>query len=229
MTILSGMTMDQLLPKFSAVIFDMDGLAIDSGPSIIFAWRQAAATFGAHLEDELLRTIQGHPADGVESALRQAIGAKFDSQRFRLLSTQFWHEQVESLGISPMPGLTTLLELLIRCRIPYALVTNSDGHSASQCLRLSGLHKHFPLAVTRDQVAAGKPEPDLFLHAARLMGMDARECLVLEDSAVGLLAASRAGMIPLLVNAQPDNESLQLAVMTFRSLHEVAEAIAAKN
>ena len=215
------MTMDQRLPKFSAVIFDMDGLAIDSEPSFIFAWRQAAAIFGARLEDELLRKILGHHADEVESALQQAIGVGFDNQRFRLLATKFWREHVESEGISPMPGLTALLELLIRSHIPYALATNSDGHSASQCLRLSGLLNHFPLAVTRDQVAAGKPEPDLFLHAARLIGVDASECLVLEDSAVGLLAASKAGMIPLLVNAQASLYPQQLAVMSFRSLHEV--------
>ena len=220
------MTMDLRLPKFSAVIFDMDGLAIDSEPSFIFAWRLAADIFGAHLEDELLRRILGHPAGGVESALQQAIGAKFDSQRFRLLAAQFWREHVETLGISPMPGLTALLELLIRCRIPYALATNSDWHSASQCLCLSGLQNHFPLAVTRDQVEAGKPEPDLFLNAARLMGVDASECLVLEDSAVGLLAASRAGMTPVLVNLHPAEEALQLARLTFPSLHEVAEAIA---
>ena len=219
------MPTNQRLPKFNAVIFDMDGLAIDSEPSFLFAWKQAAIEFGTHLDDSLALSLLGRNAEEVESALKQAIGEKFDGPRFRLLSAQFWREHVESKGIPPMPGLASLLELLISNRIPYALATNSDRHSASECLRLSGLENDFPLAVTRDQVSAGKPAPDVFLHAARLLGVAASECLVLEDSAIGLLAASRAGMTPLLVNAQPGRESQQLAVMSFRSLHEVAEVV----
>ena len=205
----------------------MDGIAIDSEPSFLCAWRQAAIHFGTHLENGLLRSLLGRHAEEVESALKQAIGVGFDVHRFRLLSARFWREHVESKGISPMPGLEGLLEMLNSKRIPYALATNSDGHCASECLRLSGLDKYFPLAITRDQVSDGKPAPDVFLRAARLLGVAANECLVLEDSAIGLLAASRAGMTPLLVNAQPDRESLQLAAMSFRSLHEVAGAIAA--
>ncbi len=204
----------------------MDGLAIDSEPSFIFAWSQAATVFGAHLEDGLVRSLLGRHADDVESALKQTIGEGFDCNRFHLLAAQFWREYVEVRGISPMPGLDGLLELLGRNRIPYALATNSDGHNASECLRLSGLKSHFPLTVTRDQVSAGKPEPDLFLIAARLMGVAASECLVLEDSTIGLLAASRAGMTPVLVNAKTATlEPHQLAAMSFQSLHEVAEAI----
>ena len=221
------MSTNQRLPKFNAVILDMDGLAIDSEPSFLFAWKQAGIQFGTHLDDNLTLSLSGRNAEEVESALKQAIGEKFDGPRFRLLSAQFWREHVESKGIPPMPGLASLLELLISNRIPYALATNSDRHSASECLRLSGLENDFPIVVTRDQVSAGKPAPDVFLHAARLLGVAAKDCLALEDSATGLLAASRAGMTPVLVNAQPDRESQQLAVMSFRSLHEVAEAIAA--
>jgi len=221
------MSTNQRLPKFNAVVLDMDGLAIDSEPSFLFAWKQAAMEFGTHLDDNLALSLLGRHAEEVESALKQAIGEKFDGPHFRLLSARFWREYVESKGIPPLPGLGSLLELLISKGIPYALATNSDSRSASECLRLSGLENDFPIVVTRDQVSAGKPAPDVFLHAARLLGVAASECLALEDSATGLLAASRAGMTPLLVNAQPDRESQQLAVMSFLSLHEVAGAIAA--
>jgi beta-phosphoglucomutase len=214
------------LPQFSAVIFDMDGLAIDSEPTFIVAWRKAVAEFGIQLEDELVRSLLGCHSDDVESALKETIGKGFNGERFCILAARYWREHVESQGIARMPGLDGLLELLDRNRIPYALATNSDSTNTSECLLLSGLENRFSLVLTRDQVYAGKPEPDLFVNAARRMGVSASECLVLEDSAIGLLAASRAGATPVLVKAQPTyEESQQLAAISFRSLHEVADAI----
>ncbi len=127
-----------------------------------------------------------------------------------------------------MPGWGELLELLDFHRIPYGLATNSDALYASECLRLAGLDGRFPISLTRDQVAAGKPEPDLFLEAARRMGVSAADCLVLEDSATGLRAARRAGAIPVLVlGRQATEEAKALAAACFRSLLEVAEDLRA--
>jgi len=215
----------KLLPKFRAVIFDMDGLAIDSEPSFIFAWRKAASEFGAQLEDELVRSLLGLHAEDVELALKEAIGVNFNASQFRLLASQYWRDHVERKGMTPMPGLHTLLGLLAQASIPFALATNSHGANAAESLRRSGLETRFSVLVTRDQVSAGKPEPDLFLAAALRLGVSASECLVLEDSAVGLLAASRAGAIPVLVNLRPTGESKQLAALSFQSLDEVAAAI----
>ena len=221
-----GLSSALRLPTFSAVIFDMDNLAIDSEPSFIVAWRRAALEFGACLDERLLRGLLGRSADEVVLALGQAIGEGFDGRRFNRLAARCWREHVEAEGISPMPGLLGLLELLRRNRIPYALATNSSGVIAADCLRLSGLGSHFPLAVTREQVSSGKPSPDLFFLAAERLGCPASECLVLEDSAVGLQAAASAGMLPVLVNAKAAEAGLQgLAAMNFLSLHEVADSI----
>ncbi len=221
-----GLSATLRLPSFSAVIFDMDGLAIDSEPSFIVAWRRAAFEFGACLDERFLRGLLGRSADEVELALGQAIGSEFDGKRFNRLAARCWREQVEAEGISPMPGLLGLLELLRHNRISYALATNSRGDIVADCLRLSGLDGHFPLAVTREQVSSGKPAPDLFVLAAERLGCRASKCLVLEDSTVGLQAAASAGMLPVLVNAQAAEAGLHgLAVMTFPSLHEVADSI----
>ncbi|MCX7111304.1 MAG: HAD family phosphatase [Proteobacteria bacterium] len=217
--------MKNLLPRFRAVIFDMDGLAIDSEPSFIFAWRKAASEFGAQLEDELVRSLLGLHAEDVELALKEAIGVNFNASQFRLLASQYWRDHVKRKGMTTMPGLHTLLGLLAKVSIPFALATNSDGANAAESLRRTGLETRFSVLVTRDQVSAGKPEPDLFLAAALRLGVSASECLVLEDSAVGLLAASRAGAIPVLVNLRPTGESKQLAALSFLSLDEVAAAI----
>lgn len=214
------------LPKFSAVVFDMDGLTIDSESGYIAAWKLAALEFGVCLETGFLRSLSGLNADHVESALQRAIGVGFDMGRFRLSAAKFWREHVNRVGIPTMPGLRGLLELLDRENVPYALATNSESQNAEECLRLSGLEKRFSIMVASDQVSLGKPEPDVFLEAARRMGVSPGDCFALEDSAIGLLAASRAGMTPVLVNPRAfTEESNRLAELSFRSLCEVAESI----
>ncbi len=212
------------LPEFRAVIFDMDGLVLDSEPSYVFAWREAADEFGVRLTDEFMRGLFGRHADDVERALATEIGEGFDAMRFRSLAERFWWAHVETRGIPLMPGAVELLELLGELGIPYGLATNSDERYARICLRLGGLEGRFPVLVSRDQVAAGKPKPDLFLEAARRLGIAPSQCLVLEDSATGLIAAKSAGALPVRVLDRPEPVKPQ-ALASFRSLREVAEDI----
>lgn len=221
--------MESCLPEFGAVIFDMDGLVLDSEPTYAFAWKQAAETFGIQLDNDFLHGLFGLHADDVEAALAQRIGAGFDRDRYHAAAARFWRGHVADHGIALMPGVENVLALLDRQRIPYALATNSDGPYAAQCLRLAGMEGRFTRLVTRDQVAQGKPEPDLFLEAARRMGVAAAQCLVLEDSATGLLAARRAGAIPLLVLDRPAPEdSAALAFLSFKTLDEFAGQLAVR-
>ena len=212
-------------PKFKGVIFDMDGVVIDSEPSFKFAWKQAAKAFGIQLQDEMVRKLLGQQAEDVERALKRAIGSQFDFVHFRHVAAQSWREYAEKRGIPPMPGLANVLELLDQAVIPYGLATNSNGPIAAECLLRSRLDKRFSLIVTREQVAAAKPEPDLFIHAAKCMGISVNECLIFEDSAIGLMAAKRAGAIPVLVNADPSEESQKLAAFSFHTLNEVAATL----
>ncbi|CAG1021116.1 phosphoglycolate phosphatase [Methylococcales bacterium] len=219
--------MEFRLPAFSAVIFDMDGLVLDSEPTYAFAWKKAAEAFGVELEEGFLHGLFGRHADAVEAALAQRIGAGFDRDRYHAAAARFWRAHVVRHGIATLPGVENLLSMLDRKRVPYALATNSDGPFATECLRLAGLEGRFPWAVTRDQVAQGKPAPDLFQEAARRLGVSAAQCLVLEDSATGLLAACRAGAIPVLVLDRPaPAESAALAAFSFRTLDELAGHLA---
>ena len=212
-------------PSFKGIILDMDGLAINSEPGFIVAWKKAAQTFGITLDDEMVRTLLGHRSEQIESALKNAIGTNFDGGQFRLLASQFWQDHVEKHGILPMPGLSNLIELLETKGIPFALATNSNRTNTEVCLVRSGLDKRFPIVVTRDHVKSPKPDPDLFLQAACRMGITAKDCLVLEDSDIGLQAAIRAEATAVLVNTNPTKDSKQLAAFAFHSLHEVADTI----
>jgi HAD superfamily hydrolase (TIGR01509 family) len=214
-----------VLPPFRAAVLDLDGLVLDSESTYCAAWRLAAAELGRNLGEEFCHSLFGRHADDVEAALRRELGAAFDRERFHRSATRHWHAHLEAHGIDRMPGLEALLAGFRARRVPYALATNSDAPYALHCLRRAGLESEFATIVTRDQVARGKPAPDLFLEAARRLGVPPEACLALEDSETGLAAACSAGMIAVLVQRR---EALRArlerqARLAFATLGEVAE------
>jgi len=215
-----------ILPDFRAVIFDMDGLALDTESTYCHAWRSAAADLGFDLSEEFCRGLFGRHADDVERALKTALGDAFDRRLFHESAERHWRRYLGEHGIGPMPGLEELLALLRQRAIPYALATNSDGPYAGECLRQSGVAEDFPVVVTRDQVERGKPSPDLFLEAARRLNVPPGFCLVLEDSGTGLEAAHAAGAVPVLIQGREETrrrlaESAALSFPCLRNLTEL--------
>jgi HAD superfamily hydrolase (TIGR01509 family) len=217
------------LPDFRAVVFDMDGLALDTESTYCHAWRSAAADLGFDLSEEFCRGLFGRHADDVERSLKNVLGDRFDRESFHESAERHWRRYLDEHGIRPMPGLKALLAVVRERAIPYALATNSDGPYAAECLRLSGMKEAFPVVVTRDQVERGKPAPDLFLEAARRLNVLPGLCLVLEDSETGLEAARAAGTVPVLVQGREETRRrlAEPAVLSLSSLHGLAELLKA--
>jgi beta-phosphoglucomutase len=215
------------LPRFRAAILDMDGLALDTESAYCHAWRQAAAEFGCELGDDFCQGLFGRHADDVERAIREVMGEAYQRREFYRSAERHWRLHLESHGVALMPGLRELLALFRRSGLPFALATNSDAPYAEECLRRAAVAPEFAVVVTRDQVARGKPAPDLFLEAARRLDTPPAACLVLEDSATGLQAARAAGTIPILIQ---NREALRRklanrARLAFASLHDLAEIL----
>jgi beta-phosphoglucomutase-like phosphatase (HAD superfamily) len=187
------------LIDIAAVIFDMDGLVLDTESTYSIAWQQAASAMGHHLPEPFCLSLSGLHYSDIEPKLAEFCGAGFDLQTFNRLSGDYWRIHVNGHGIKIKHGFTELIELLVKRNLPYCLATNSRQANTLECLELAGIKDIFQLVVTRDHVQNGKPEPDIFLKAAELLGVDIARCLVIEDSHTGIVAASRAGAVTVLI------------------------------
>ena len=209
--------------EFEAIIFDMDGLVLDSESTYSRAWQAAAEEIGKRLDQEMCESLFGQHADDVVRSLKSFWGSSFDAQKFFLLAERHWKRDLELNGIRRMDGFDRLYDRIVSQNIPFALATNSDGPYAQRCLIASNLDAAFSVLVTRDQVISGKPEPDLFLEAASRLGVRPDRCLVLEDSRTGLEAAKAAKMSAFLIqpNRTRREQLEQYAQLAMASLEDI--------
>jgi beta-phosphoglucomutase-like phosphatase (HAD superfamily) len=207
----------------------MDGLMLETEPLYKTAWQQACAQLGFTLDDVTYSTFIGRPADESEVALGEHLGPRFPLSKFRARWPELWQACVRDRGIRCKDGLLRLLTFLDERSIPRAVATSSDADYTAFSLRHAGLEGRFEIIVTRDQVTHGKPAPDLYIEAARRLVLDPGECVALEDSDAGVLAATAAGMPTLCV---PDllpvsAAAARAARRVLGSLDEAREVIAA--
>ncbi|MGY6278353.1 HAD family hydrolase [Methylomonas sp. MgM2] len=213
--------------NFSAVVFDMDGLVLDSESGYFIAWEQAATEMGYRLSADFCKSLSGQPGRVISQRLFESLGSGFDIEGFYRLSGRIWHDLVRRQGIPVKSGFYELLDCIRERALPYALATNSRRSDAEQCLNWAGLADVFPTMICRDHVSNPKPAPDIFVKSAESLGAERPDCLVLEDSPVGIAAAVAAGCpciyVPSLLPADPRAASQADRVM--QNLAEVADFI----
>jgi HAD superfamily hydrolase (TIGR01509 family) len=207
-----------------AVIFDMDGLMLDTEPVYRMAWQRACADCGYELPDALHSRLLGLKTADAEQLLSQEFGRKFSVDNFRSLRREYEPAAFRSYGLRKKTGLDELLTFLASRRIPKAVATSATRERAVPLLKAAWLLEQFDALVTGDEVSNGKPSPDLFVLAARRLGIAETSCLVLEDADAGIIAGHNAGMQVYIVPdlKQPSIAALKLANGLFTSLREVA-------
>jgi len=176
-----------------AVLFDMDGLMIDSEPLAQFAWQQAVAHYGRRIDEMLFGQMLG---------LRQVECSQLVCQRLALPvapDVLVGQRNASFMAMLPgrlqaMPGLFELLDWLKSQATRCALVTSGLPAYVATVLDTLALTTSFEVTVTGDDVAHGKPAPDAYVLAAERLGVPAAVCLVLEDAPNGVAAAKAAGM-----------------------------------
>jgi HAD superfamily hydrolase (TIGR01509 family) len=222
---------DSFAPEL--VVFDMDGLMLDTEPISRDGWRHALEARGLGMTDELFAMILGRGADDgrrvMEAyySLPEWAGKHFDYEDVRLARSEYVRRYVEQNGVGVKPGLHDILDKLDGLGIKKCVATSTEYDTMKWKLESLGLYDRFDGFVTGDRVSKGKPDPEIFLTAAKKMGVPPGNCLVLEDSPAGVAAAYAAGMRPIMVPdlATPGQGCLARVYAVCGSLHEAAGLI----
>lgn len=192
----------------TAIIFDMDGVLVDSGPSHRASWRAMLAALGEPEPPEAWRRTIGRPA---HEAVSRLLGRELSPGEARRLS-QLKHEHYVRLaeaGLPAVPGAAVFLDALAALGVPRAVATSAHRADVARLLAPLGLLDHFAVVVAAEDVSRGKPDPEVYLRAAHGIGVEPPGCLVFEDSLVGIQAARAAGMrVIALSTAHGDAELL---------------------
>ncbi len=176
----------------AAVIFDMDGLLLDTERVCLDAFVQACLGYGIKDSEAVFLQCVGHRGDAVDIIVEKALSGKVGLQTFY----QDWGALIDQKLDQNIPvkaGVLKLLSFLKTQDIPMAVATSTKTKSAVPLLEKAGLMGFFAHVVGGEQVEHGKPQPDIYIRAAKLLGVDIAKCVAFEDSNTGVLAAVRSG------------------------------------
>jgi beta-phosphoglucomutase family hydrolase len=181
---------------FRAYLFDCDGTIADSMPLHYIAWKTALAEWGCTFDETLFYEWGGKPVHEIISTLNQMQGLNMPVAQVG--------ERKENLYYEQLPNLKAVPEVLEQIEvhyglIPLAVVSGSSRESVLNSLATLGLLDRFDTIVGAEDYARSKPAPDAFLMAAERLGVAPQDCLVFEDTELGIQAATAAGMASVRV------------------------------
>lgn len=211
----------------AAIILDMDGLMVDTEPLYKIAWQQASSEVGFDLDDRRYAMIVGRTMAGCERVLVEEFGPGFPVERVRERRPVLWREEVERSGVQPKPGLLELLAFADTHGLATAVATSTNAETAAFTLGRAGLAGRISTVVTGDQIAHSKPAPDIYLEAARRLGVQPADCVAFEDSEAGALSIANAGMCGILVPHWPASDlAMRTAFRVVDSLYDGCDVLA---
>jgi len=180
--------------RFSAVLFDFDGVLVDTEWAIYEAWHRTFRAHGHPLPLEIYTQCIGSDFDtwSPKTHLEELTGRSFDWHQLDEARQVEIRRDLEQAG--PMPGVVPLLEKLRAAGVPTAVVSSSSHQWVDGWLERLGLMPYFRTVVCRGDAPRIKPAPDLWLEALRQLDLPAEECLAIEDSLNGAKSAKAAGL-----------------------------------
>jgi HAD superfamily hydrolase (TIGR01509 family) len=189
---------EPLTREYGGYIFDCDGTLADSMVVHHSAWLSALAAHGATFDFhwDLFTSRAGMSLPSTVLELNAQFGLTLDPEA--VITSQRVEYERFLPTVKPITEVVELARRVARSR-PVSVASGGERNVVRRTLELIGLAELFPVVVTAEDVARGKPAPDMFLLAAERMGVTASECVVFEDSVFGLEAAKRAGMASVLV------------------------------
>jgi HAD superfamily hydrolase (TIGR01509 family) len=181
-----------------AVLFDMDGLLIDTEAVYVEAYMAAGRTMAVDIPLALCHATSCIPGHERQAMIQAHFGSGFEADSFQACFREH-ASRLLAARIPVKPGAADLLAWLSERGLPLAVATSARRPTVQRHLGRAGLLDHFTAVVTRDDVARSKPHPDVYLEAARRLGVPPEHCIALEDSNTGLTAAHAAGTMAIMV------------------------------
>lgn len=206
----------------AAVVFDMDGVILDTEVIYRDAILEAGALQGVVIAPAIYLAIVGMPSAASRDLVAAALGHAMDVERLWADTRRIFHA-IADRGIPLKPGIGALLDRLDELRLPRAIATSSRRANVDRHLGPHDLLGRFDTVVAREDYVAGKPAPDPFLTAAARLATAPAACLALEDSLNGVRSAATAGLMTVMVPdlIQPEPADCALCVAVARDLDEV--------
>lgn len=182
------------MKEIKAVVFDMDGVLLDTETICDRTWEIAGGERGLTGVREAADACRGCNKTDTRIILEKKYGADFDVQSFMDRTSELFHEIEEKEGIPVMKGAVPALEYLSQNRYRLALASSTRGVTVRRQMEKAGLLKWFESLTTGDMVAHSKPDPEIYRIACSTLGLEPEECVAVEDSPNGIRSAYGAGL-----------------------------------
>lgn len=217
----------KIIFMIKSVIFDMDGLLLDTEKLLVRFWVNAANEFGYPMTREQALYLRSLHRSFAVPYLKELFGEKFDYLAVRARRMELMREYLSDNPLELKGGATELLTYLNKKKIPAAVCTATDQERARDYLSRVGILDRFDKIICAAMVEQGKPMPDIYLYAARELGLKPSECLALEDSPNGVKSAAGAGCVTVMIPdlTETDGELADLIYARADSLGDVIEII----
>ena len=185
---------------FDAVIFDCDGTLVHSMPLHFEAWCEALSMHGAAniFKEDVFYAMGGRPTKDIVVEINDEYGLKLDPEKVAFSKREAFLRKLGQLEL--IDEVAAFAEAL-RGKLPMAIATGGTRLVIEKTLQAVGVSDLFEEVITADDVANGKPAPDIFLKAAQMLGVKPERCLVLEDAPAGVMAGQLAGMTVIAIPA----------------------------
>lgn len=209
------------------VVFDMDGLMIDTEKLLVRFWKQSALEHGFNMTDEHVFGIRSMSHKLAIPHLKKIFGDDFDYYRIRQRRIELMNDYIEKYSIETKAGLYELLEYLRKNNYRTAVATATPYERAEKYLKQINAYEYFDSIIGGNMIENGKPAPDIYITACKYLELQPSECIALEDSPNGIKSAYSAKCIPIMIPdlTQPDEDTKSMLFAVCKSLDKVIDIL----
>ena len=219
------------MKKIQGIIFDMDGLIIDTEKWLQKYYVQASEELGCPMKPEDVLEIRSLSAEYAIPKLRKLVGENFDYYGVKELRKKYMSDHIQKYGIEKKKGIDELLQYIKSNNLKCAVATATAPDRTEEYLKKLNIYNYFDEVVCATMVEHGKPHPDIYIEAAKRLCLPPQNCIALEDSPNGILSAYRAGCVAVMVPdlTQPDEETSKIIYAKANDLSQVIDIIESLN